>query len=743
MENLSQNNHNVTNAQLTTPAIDLLAPMDRFTATSRLYVRLHRHQLLVRKYWWVLLLMLGLTVLPAYLLTRALPRTYQSEARLWLTGKLDLSEGRLYTEELVNFLGTQADLLRSRAIQERALAKVEQQLPKGQALKPVPGVLDVIRSLVSAPAAKKAAEEFPFRLKVSESSKSSILELRATGTEPNSTQLFLKELMAQYLSFKREIREGASDRAVASLAKQVNSLASDLKGQQERMYAFQLTNNVVFLQEQGSGAGSYLAQLSRQLATLQTELQLLQSVQPEQWVELGSKPRSAVVGQPPPGEGPAQDLMAGLTGPHNDLLRAAQQAQLLKAKREELGRVLRPMHPKILKFDEDIAAQEKLMEIARDEIRQQLINRRQALQLEVNNLQKSFDQWEGKTLQASRKMVDYDRLRQDVQRTQAAYDKLLSVISTVDVGKSVDQENVSVLEQASVALPVRHMFRYLGLALGMALILSGAILWIFGKLDDRFASQTELAEEVSERVIGQVLDVQLRQLTAPMGREILSTQRFEFMESFRSIRSALWFMDPNGSKPKTILIASAVPQEGKSTVALYLASTMAIGGSRVLLIDGDMRRSKLHQHLGVPSSPGLAEILNREATPREAIVTTSLDNLSFLPAGVPNLQPGELVLRSQWDWLLKEAGPHFDYILIDSPPVLAADDAMTLASRVDGTLFVVRGSFTSARLVRDALDALRQRRARVLGLIFNRAITSVFAHYPYQRYRNEYRWQAA
>jgi capsular exopolysaccharide synthesis family protein len=186
-----------------------------------------------------------------------------------------------------------------------------------------------------------------------------------------------------------------------------------------------------------------------------------------------------------------------------------------------------------------------------------------------------------------------------------------------------------------------------------------------------------------------------------------------------------------------------VPQEGKSTVALYLAATMAIGRSRVLLIDGDMRRSKLHRHFGVASSPGLAEILNREASPTEAIVPTSVENLSFLPAGAPNLQPGELVLRSQWDLLIEEAGPQFDYILIDSPPVLAADDAVTLAPRVDGTLFVVRGSFTSARLVRDALGALRQRRAHILGLIFNRAMTSPFEHYPYQRYRDAYRWQAA
>src|SRR5436190_23942701 len=86
-----------------TPALDLMAPSERFVATSRLYVRLHRQQLMLRRYWWVLVLVALTTIVPAFLLTKAAPRAFKSDARMWLTGKLDLSEGRLYTEELVNF----------------------------------------------------------------------------------------------------------------------------------------------------------------------------------------------------------------------------------------------------------------------------------------------------------------------------------------------------------------------------------------------------------------------------------------------------------------------------------------------------------------------------------------------------------------------------------------------------------------------------------------------------------------
>jgi len=226
-----------------------------------------------------------------------------------------------------------------------------------------------------------------------------------------------------------------------------------------------------------------------------------------------------------------------------------------------------------------------------------------------------------------------------------------------------------------------------------------------------------------------------------MQPEVLTAQRFEFLESFRSIRSALYFMNQNGARPKTLLITGSVPREGKSTVALYLAATMAVGGARVLLVDGDMRKAKLHRNFGLASGPGFAEILNAEIAAVDAINGTSIQNLAFLAAGAASAEPGELVLRSQLNEFLNEVYSQFDYIIMDSPPVLAADDAATLAPSVDGVLYVVRGTYTSARMVREGLGALRQRQARVLGLIFNRALSSPFEYHPYQKYRSEYRWQ--
>jgi len=690
---------------------------------------------------------------PVYLFTAGSPPAFESKAKMWLAGKLNFNESHLYTEELVNFLGTQAELLRSAVIQRRALARVEKQFTNRTVVTVKSGgtaQFRVVQELkdfwnnVIGPdvaASTNTVPESPFKLKVLESPKSSIVELRVAGPEAAPTRAFLNSLMEEYLDFKREAREKTSDRTVTSVSGQVAQLASELKAQQEKMYAFQMSNNVVFLQEQGNSAGSYLALLNKQLATLRTELQLLELMQPEQWMELGARIKNVDGSEAAPGEAAAKEMLASMAGAQAELFKANQQSQLLKAKRDELSRFLRPQHPKIVKLNEEIATQEKLAQVSRDEAFKQLTHRRQGLQLEIQNLEVAFNDWDAKAIQTSRKMVDYDRIRQDLQRLQAAYDKLLGVIQTVDISKTLDQENMSVLEPATLARPLRRMLRNMLIAFAAALLSGLAFLYLVGNFDDSFASLTELANGVPEPVIGQIPDIALRSPKGRMGMETLEGQRFEFLESFRSIRSSLLFGDNGAVKAKTIVVASSVPKEGKSTVALYLAATMSMGGSRVLLVDGDMRRASLHKNFGAAASPGLAEILSQEISWGQAIIRTPLENLSFLPAGNARRNPGELVLRPQWGQFLSEISSRFDYVLIDTPPVLATDDAPTLATKVDGILFVVRGAQTSARMVREGLEVLHQRGAHVLGLILNRAVSSPYEYHYYERYKDRYSWR--
>jgi len=153
----------------------------------------------------------------------------------------------------------------------------------------------------------------------------------------------------------------------------------------------------------------------------------------------------------------------------------------------------------------------------------------------------------------------------------------------------------------------------------------------------------------------------------------------------------------------------------------------------VLLIDADLRRGQLHELFDTNREPGLAKLLRQQRPVAECIAPTALPNLSIIPSGEPSTDSSELFLSGDFDQLLQEAQKQFDYIIIDSAPVFAADDATTLAPKMDGVLFVVRGSFTRASLARQALELLYQRQAKVLGLIFNRA-NSHNGSYGYYKY---------
>jgi capsular exopolysaccharide synthesis family protein len=213
----------------------------------------------------------------------------------------------------------------------------------------------------------------------------------------------------------------------------------------------------------------------------------------------------------------------------------------------------------------------------------------------------------------------------------------------------------------------------------------------------------------------------------------LNDPRHIYAESYRSLRSALLFQSTEGERPKVILITSSMPGEGKSTVAANLAHTLALSGSRVLLVDADLRKGHLHRLLDLKRTPGLAELLNQIYKPEQVMQKDPQANLTFIACGeIVAGNPGDLFLTSGLDQILARWRQEFDYVLIDSSPLFAADDASCLAPKVDGTLFVVRNQRSGARAARDALDMLAHRQAKVLGVVFNGANTTSRSYYYYK-----------
>src|SRR6195256_5721243 len=286
------------------------------------------------------------------------------------------------------------------------------------------------------------------------------------------------------------------------------------------------------------------------------------------------------------------------------------------------------------------------------------------------------------------------------------------------------------MEMASPPTSVRPgLIKSLLIGLGCGALAGIAILFLLDRIDDRMASFSEFQHHFSENVLGQIPKEKAKGKVTLLQPD---DARHVFAESYRNVRSSIFFMPYEGPRPKTFLVTSAVPNEGKSTVSANLAITMALSGAKTLLIDCDLRRGALRETFGISSRIGFSEVLKQEVNWSEVVVPTSIPSLFILPRGKTLSQPSEHLLRDSTDILLKEIYSHYDYIVIDSSPVLAADDTTSLAPKIDATLFIVRLSYTSARLTRKALELLYNRQVNVPGVILNYVDTSLPEYYYYQ-----------
>lgn len=669
---------------------------------------IYRYKRLLKKFWWILFLTSSLGVFAMAWFTLSRPVSYISTARMFVSGQVALPESSTYREELANFYGTQVELMMSREVRRRAEARVQALRPE---LSPV-----------------------PVSITAGVSKGTSIFNLSAVGAAPDYTQALLNAVMEEFLNYKREVRSNVTETTVTSIGEEIVKLEKELRDGEDALIEFQRKNNLPALEEAGNDAARFLAELKRRLAYQEQELNLLNMLDLDQAIERSGSRAPGVEGGPDAKT--AVEAMA-LAGPQQAYMQARQQLQMLQAELAEMSRVLRPKHPKIARLNEDIRRQQNLIEIHRKQAIEQIASRKQAIELEIRNLNAQIKEWEGKALEASRGKAEFERLRANVERARAQLDRYSQTYRSVTATKNVDAELVSIMERASVPVETRPDFMkslLMGLVVGFAF--GAGILFLIDRLDDRINSQSEFESHFQEYVVGHIplegrKGGRVRLLTA-------KDERHSFAEAFRNVRSSIYYMPLDGPRPRLFMITSATPSEGKSTISSNLAITMAVAGSRVLLVDGDMRRGALHELFACEHSPGFSEAIQGQMGWQEATLATSIANLHFIPRGSAITNASEIFLRPEMDAILQGFLDVYEYIIFDSPPVLAADDATSLGPKLDAVLFVLRLGQTTSRQAKKSLDLLYGRQANVLGVILNCTDPAMPEYKYYYQYAGYY-----
>jgi capsular exopolysaccharide synthesis family protein len=666
--------------------------------STRLGIKAFRYKGLVKRYWWVLLLTVSCGLAWQAWNVFRVPVRYSSEGTLMVTEGFNLPDNSAAHDESDDFYGTQLHLLSDPVIAERARQRVALDAPDLQAC-------DVNVTPTLEP-------------------RTSLFTVSGVGTNGPYTQQFVQALMQETIKFKNEKLSNINDSAENSYGAQLTSLEKRRDDREQALQDFVKANNMADWEELGTTAAKYLADLKTRQANLQTELDRLQTLSDKELLTQPEPSSTDAKGESQPDEFSQQYLAM------------SQQLAQKKAELAERSLVWKPAHPRLIALKEDITNIQAALSTIEQENRDASQVRIGAIKTELEVLDKSVNEWTQKALDAGSKDADYQRLKESLDRTSTSYDKLLSAINTIDVSKNTPGL-LSIMTPASRPELVNPgTFRHLvtGLILGLALGI--VILAVMDKADDRFSSSTEVMEHFTEPIMGQIPNVEASRTKD--GLPLLSDEdeRYTFAESFRSLRSSLLFM-PNQGDLKSLLVTSSIPGEGKSTIASNLGITMALAGTRVLLVDADLRRGDLASLFNVDGRFGLSTILRDEMPWRSVAKTTPYPTLTLIPRGPVTNQSSELLLVPRFDVLMKEWKSNFDLVLFNTSPILATDDTASIAPNFDGALMVVRAGFTSARLVRNSLNAMYQRQVNVLGLILN-SVDTEMPDYYYYRYPKYY-----
>ncbi len=663
--------------------------------TELLFSRLFLAKVLLSRFWWIILLSISLGLAIQGYRELISPPQYFSTSQMIVSGRMALPDSSMYSEELANFYGTQIALMNCSQVRERAVARVRSLRPELKAV--------------------------PVDINVQQAPNTSVFLFSSIGSQAEYTQAYLDAIMREYLAFKRQMRSETADRTFVAINEEVIDLQSKIEQGENEKVDFQKQNNIVFIQKQGENLGNYLGELSRQLSEARTQLRYIQSL------KLDSLSNN---------EGDTSAVNVELLGVSKEFLDTKEKLDQLKAERDEFMTYMKPNHPKLTAINQEIDREESLLNIYRRQSLTRLKEKQHSLEAQIENLEQVIEEQQVYALDYSRRLAEFERINSKLERQKKVLEQLLSSIQSINLNLNVDQESVSIMQDATVAIPAQsRLIKNLLIGAILGIFFGGGIIVLIAILDSRIVS----IEDISRRFEEPVMGIVPWQKGADNRKEILvpNDTRIMLVEACRNVRSSLLYSEQGGDRIRVFLVTSSAPGEGKSTLSSNLAATFAFTSAKVLFVDADLRRGRQHQIFDIDQSPGFSDLLQGNVSFDEVVHKTKIKSLDFVPAGTFPSNPGDLLISSACDSFIAAAKKRYDYVIFDTAPVLASDDTPGLATKVDGVLFVVRSAFSRSRHVQLSMQSLLLRQARVCGFILN-GFDSRGPGYYYYKYREYY-----
>lgn len=700
----------------------------------------------VKRYWAVIhkrrgfvLTSLGICMLVAVLYNYTTRPLYQATVLLLIERD---TPNLLPTKEIVDFelagdFQTQLELLKGRMLAERVVARLNLQKDAELSTGPLMSPWERFqRRFLGRPPASSldsdgmllspAVAAFRSRLTVEPVRGTRLVKVRFNAYDPSLASQVANALAQVYIEQSLEFRYTASSEATGWLSDRLGEQAKKVKEAEGALQQYQERERLVNLEERQALVDQKLSTLNSAAMSARTEritketlYNQLRSLSPSQLESFSLMLTNGVI----------QQLRSKLAE--------------LQSQRATLSETLGEKHPDMLKVNADSkATEEKLKAEMQNVIRSVEGDFRIAAQQEAN-LQANLEATKQEALDLNRKAIEYGVLKREADSNQQLFREIMNKTKASGLETELKSTSIRIVEKAEVPrspISPRRLQNYqaallLGLGLGIALC------FLFEHVDNTFKTPEDVKAHLSIPFLGMVPEVSVRGAspTAPKPSPLThKNPDSNVAEAYRVLRTNLLFSSASAAN-RTILVSSAGPGEGKTTTVANIAESLAQNGARVLVVDADLRRPTMHQHFGLQKTPGLSDLIVGKTQASQAIQTTRVKGLQVLPCGYIPPNPTELLGSTSMREVMSALRDHYDWVIVDTPPILAIADTPVLGPIVDGVVLVVGAEASSRPTVQRAIEQLTSVGSKMIGVVLNRVDLERNSYYYGQYYAEYYR----
>jgi len=621
--------------------------------------------------------------------------------------------------------------------------KVIDTLPTADTIAPATSVEDLAEAQRLAPYVKFLQNQMKIEpvmeKRTGMSKETRLIDIRFTYTDPKMAAKVVNALATTFVVANNEKRTESNSAASDYLLKRIAELQGQIREGEERLLTYAKNNKILSLDASQNTVVERLTGLNRQLLEAENERK---------------QAEAAYLAANSPGAAAALTDNDKQLGENENKLNELQRrrADLLLVGTEEL--------PEVKQLTQQINLLEKqIADVRRGATSTLLTNlqtRYRQAQTREASIRSAFNQQRGETLTQNEAAISYRILQQEIETNKELLNGLLSQSKQNDVVLQGVPNNIHTdfyaIPPTQPIGPNRLMA--VGLAFPLALFFGIGLAFMLEYLDDSVRTVEEAERFLNLPALGVIPSIATlnsgRRMsltrTSPTGEKndrpeliVNADPRSALAEAYRQLRTSV-LLSTAGHAPRTLLVTSSVPSEGKSTTAVNLATSLAQTGASVLLIDADMRRPRIHDLMDMTNQQGLSSYLSSEmdsAALLGLIQEHKATGLHVLPTGPTPPNPAELLGSEQMRRLVAILQAKYTHVVLDSPPIASFTDGVLIATLVDGVVLVVHAGRSSRVIVRRSRQILQEVGAKIFGIVLNNVDLRQHDYY-YQRYYHNY-----